>query len=118
MGKDLSDIAPDELGCANALSRVIQKVFPDFPTFISTIALKSHLAGDERFVYSDVQPWSIIVSPTMKGEVGHVGILGDGGIIYSNNSATGRFDDHWNLDTWINYYRVQKKLRIYFYKLI
>ncbi len=46
------------------------------------------------------------VIPTWKSKIynGHVGYLGEGGIIYSNNSKTGLWDNHWTLDKFIKYY--------------
>lgn len=118
IGLDLSVQAPNELGCADSLSRLIGKIFPDFPSFLSTIALNSHLASiDKRFKRCGVKPWVIIVSPTVGGNIGHCGILGDNDVIYSNNSKTGKWDKHWTLKKWIAYYRTQKGLQILLYEL-
>lgn len=118
VGKDLSLVAPNELGCADSLSRLINMVLPDFPFFLSTKAIKSHLDSDRRFVGGESEPWVVIVSPTRGKEVGHCGILGEGGVIYSNNSKTGLFSAHWTLEEWIKYYKIQKGLGVYFYKLV
>ena len=116
IGLDLSVQAPNERGCAESVSNLLNGIF-DFPRFLSTIALKSHLDSDKRFNRCQVKAWTIIVSPTVGSNIGHCGVLGDNGVIYSNNSKTGLWDKHWTLDKWIAYYRTQKGLQILLYEL-
>ena len=118
LGKDLSKKAPNEVGCADSLSTVLQGVFKDFPRFLSTSALKSHLDADKRFLRCEAEPWTVIVSPTVGKNIGHTGVYGKDGVIYSNNSKTGLWSSHWTLDKWIAYYRTKKGLKVYFYKIV
>ena len=103
IGWDLSSQAPDELGCAESVSKIIQMSNPQFPTFLSTTEMYSWLMGNWTQVSSPARG-DIIISPTGYGKShGHVGILGDN-YIYSNNSYTGRWSNNYTLQKWRKYY--------------
>ena len=103
IGWDLSTQAPDELGCAESVSKVVQIVSPNFPTFASTSEMYSWLTGYWTQVSSPARG-DIIISPTGLGHGhGHVGIVGDN-CIYSNNSYTGRWSKDYTLEKWRKYY--------------
>lgn len=110
LGTDASplDIVNDELGCAESVSTLIGKVIP-FPVITGTWTLNEYLDNDNRFVRIESQPEAgdIIISPTGSGNGrirGHVGIIGEAGIVYSNNSATGLWDDLYTLTSWNDRY--------------
>ena len=90
IGQDLSKEAPDERGCAEAVSRVLKKVYPNFPIFVSTIQLNNYLRTQGEFV-SSANPIAgcIAIFPTEGTRIGHVGIWGRRGWVMSNNSFGG-----------------------------
>ena len=105
LGKDLSSIAPNSLGCAETISRVIHEDEPLFPIITGTATLLTVLKSKPNWIEIDKpEIGSIIISPTGYGKDrfahGHCGIIGEKGIIYSNNSITGLFDDHLTLNGW------------------
>jgi len=108
LGRDASpsDIAPDELGCAESVSVIIRDVLPDFPIITGTWTLNERLKSDPRFKAVTVpMPGTIIISPTgtsssKKVPNGHVGILGGGDTIMSNDSNDGYWKENYNLATW------------------
>jgi len=109
------NLAPQGLGCAEALCTVVSSVDPTFPqNEVSTIKLDAILF--ERFKETKIpKPGVVIISPA-RSTPGHVGILGEGNVIYSNNSKTGLWDDHWDLDKWIDYYVAKNKLDLRMYE--
>ena len=123
VGQDISplDEASDDRACAESLSGLLRRVFPNFPVILSTEELDHFLTRDKHFKSGDAADWSIINSPTGSGNGsvsnGHCGVLGESGIIYSNNSRTGKWDSHWTLGEWIAYYRDKGGFKLYFYSL-
>ena len=108
LGRDASpsDHAPDMVGCADSVSAVIQKVLPDFPTITGTYTLYSKLSADPRFRRVSIpMPGAIIISPTGLGDTerlanGHVGIMGMGDTIMSNNSYGGLWEQNYTIASW------------------
>ena len=88
IGNDLSKLAPDELGCSEAVSKVLKKVYPSFPILISTIRLHDYMRTSTHFV-SSANPiaGSVAIFPTEGKKIGHVGIWGRRGWVMSNNSG-------------------------------
>src|SRR5687768_13658767 len=85
IGKDASprDLAPDEYGCAETISAVIQNAFPElrFPTFLSTRELFDYFNRSPSFRTAGEPNYGFIilsVTGTGTGRVpnGHVGIIG------------------------------------------
>lgn len=112
LGKDASpnDIAPDEYGCAESVNDIHQAAFGtqiggDVSTYRLYAALK-----DQPVLFEEIdQPLSgdICISPTgyQTGKNppfknGHVGIVGENGVIMSNDSGTGKFMQNYSLATW------------------
>lgn len=123
VGFDLSTVVDNNLACVETVSRIVQKVYPDFPLMISTIAVKEYFKTDKRFRPTlDLTPWSIIlcVTGTGNGKIkhGHIGILGENGLIYSNSSLTGRFEQNYTVDSWVNRYRLEGGYRVYIYTMV
>jgi hypothetical protein len=124
LGKDISpgDLVNDEVGCAESVSKVIQLVYPDFPTILGTAALNTKLQNDKRFQQTDkpAQPGFIIVSPTGSGLAriahGHTGIFGEKDRIMSNTSATGKWTDNYSLAAWISYFRTKGGLKVHYFE--
>lgn len=118
VGTDASpaDLAPDELGCAESLSRVIQSVFSDFRGHTGTWMLGDILSKDPRFerfyprietdVLDIVPAGTIILCRTVPGKLfpAHAGIVGENNTIFSNDSRKeflGKFLMNYTLKEWL-----------------
>ena len=122
VGWDLSELVDNNLACAETFSRIIQKIYLDFPTLLSTIAIKQHFRIDKRFKATlDLKDWQVIlcVTGTGNGKIthGHVGIIGENNLIYSNDSFSGKFSQNYTLQEWIDRYRVKGGFPIYVYDI-
>ncbi len=133
LGRDASpsDIAPDEVGCMESVSKILQKAFPElnFPTIVSTKAGFDHLRSSPSFLEtSDDDYGVIIISVTGTGngkiEHGHIGICGkyfspDGTPwVLSNDSRTGTFEANWTVGGWMRYYRDKGALSTFFFRVV
>lgn len=105
-----SDLAPDELGCAESVSNILIEAGCDLAVCLSTNRLY-HVLSESSFwkPATDPQKGDVILAVTGQGGKngvtnGHVGIIGKGTTIMSNNSATGKWDTHLNLATWDSRY--------------
>ena len=102
---------------------IIRQIHPNFPILTYTLTLHRTLKADPRFRNTlELMPGNIIISPTTMGNGsianGHVGILGENEIIYSNNSRTGKWDKHLTLSSWIAYYRTKGGYPIVVYEVV
>lgn len=124
IGVDASpnDIAPDELGCAESVSSIVNVMLEDFKIEPATWLLKDQLDVDPRFErVMDAQRGDIIMSPTFSGNgkvIGHTGIFSSPEEIMSNVSASGTWEHSHTLQKWVDYYRGQGALKIYFYRFV
>lgn len=126
LGKDASplDEAPDEYGCADSVSRIILKTFPNIiKGSISTAELFKQLNTSPHFTkVSQFRFGDIIISPTGMGTGGiangHVGICGEDETIMSNTSATGLWTSNYTIATWVARYRKLGGYPIYFFRKI
>lgn len=124
LGIDVSpnDLAPDEYGCAETLSDVIKRAFPDlnFPVTLSTTLLFEHLEADTKNwdVAQVPQPGDVVISPTGYGSGrvpnGHCGIVGKYQIM-SNDSRTGTWEANFTLDGWRRYYHDKGGYPVFFF---
>lgn len=121
LGKDASplDLVNDDLGCAESVSTLLSKIMA-FSIITGTYTMLERLSKDSRFVrvYEPVMAGTIILSPTGTGNgkiIGHVGIVGLNGKVYSNNSATGLWDDYYTIETWKQRYSDTGGLSLYFF---
>lgn len=102
------DMAPlnDTLGCAEALSHILIRAGVSLKSpIVSSYALDQWLQKNLKEVM-DPEAGDIISSPTGTGNGkirGHVGIVGKNSIM-SNNSQTGKWDYHWTMKKWLDYY--------------
>lgn len=127
----LNDNVPPEVGCAEAVSSILQKAGVIVPSggIQGTAELYIWLKNNIRFVQvSEPEVGCIIISPTSStGKIshGHVGIVAmynlmynnDWGII-SNDSDTGLVREKWNVKNWIAYYQTYGGLDIAYFKLL
>lgn len=108
-----SDYAPDEYGCAESLSKIIQKALPElrFPNLLSTRQLYNYLLNSRSFrLTNDPKPGCIIISVTGTGngsvKNGHTGVIGKAWIM-SNDSRTGTWEANYQISAWKRYYEIK-----------
>lgn len=125
LGKEkpgIPDTAPREVNCVEALNQIGLECFgKPFCYGASTITLSLTLKNSPRFAkvnLRDVLQGDIIVSPTSGKMVGHCGIVGKTGRIFSNNSNTGLWTDHWDLTKWYKKYGEEYGLPVEFYRIV
>src|SRR3990167_1781007 len=114
LGTDVSplDEAPDDLGCVDSVQEIYKAAFGEYitnPKTLSTKILYQALLFNPKYERIEVpERGCIIISPTghsTKGAPnGHVGIVGECGIILSNDSRTGLFLENYSVRSWITYY--------------
>ncbi len=99
------NLAPKEYACAETVTTVLQKAGVNIPIVLSTIELHQYLSSPLFTpIFDSPKRGDVLISTTGTGNGnvpnGHVGILGEGGLVMSNNSYTGLFDTHLNLTSW------------------
>lgn len=100
IGQDLSRTAPNEVGCAESLSRVLKTIYPDFPIILSTAELNAYLKTSPHFratLYPQVG--CVTVFPTTGASVGHCGVWGKNHVM-SNDSRTGLWSPNYTHAGW------------------
>lgn len=119
------NMSPDYVyGCAEAVNNVVTKAIGvPIGGDVSTYRMYSALQNKIRFLKtSRPHRGDIIISPTGYGSGrlsnGHVGIMLDNGQIASDNTTTGKFDNHFNLDMWYNRYKDIGGFPVEFYRVI
>lgn len=101
-----NDLAPDELGCAETVTTILNKAGIQMPVILSTAELFKYLsAGIQWLEVPKPLPGDVIISPTGMGGKngithGHTGIMGLDGKIMSNNSYTGTFEKNYTIQSW------------------
>lgn len=103
-----SDVAPDEVGCAETVYDILLRAFPfsvGFPFTVSTSQMYRGLTQSNRYIRIDSPlEGDIVISPTGYGNGGlsngHVGIKGERDIIMSNSSDSGKFEENYTMDAW------------------
>jgi len=118
----IPDTAPNVVNCVEALNQIGWECF-DAPFCVgaSTITLNAILRQSPRYkavTVDEAKPGDIIVDPTQGAKTGHCGILGENGIIMSNQSSTGLWLDHWTLEKWVAYYEKKLGLQTFFYRIL
>jgi len=130
IGRDASpkDYAPDDLGCAESLSNVIQLAFNElhFPTLLSTKDVYNYLTKSPSFSEIDEPVYgAIILSVTGTGsgaiQHGHVGVVGqnfapDGTFwVMSNDSRTGTWEVNFSVGLWKKYYEQRGGMKTHYF---
>lgn len=115
------DLADDELACAESVSNLIKKVYPEFPIFLSTALLKTELMRNPHFKSTlTPSPGCVIISPTGEGNAtmphGHTGIMTDDQFVISNDSSSGLMKKNYTLTSWVNRYRKQGGYHVYLFE--
>lgn len=127
LGMDASpnDVAPDELGCAESINAVYKKAFgEEIGGGVSTYKLYLTLKSSEKFMMvQEVLPGDIIISPTGFGGKngilhGHVGIVGESGLVMSNESKNGKFEINFTIESWRERYWTRGGYPVLFFRAI
>lgn len=125
LGKKLSgEKAPVEFGCAEAVNAIAyQATGQEIGGNISTYRMYHALQDTKRYQrVTTPDPGDIVISPTGYGSGampnGHVGIVSTGGVIMSNNSATGMWEKNYTLSSWRARYVHNGGFPMYYYKVI
>jgi hypothetical protein len=123
IGRDASprDLVSDALGCAESLSTLLRELDPTFPLVTGTWSLYDVFeARSDWQRVTDPEIGDIILSVTGMGNGrisnGHTGVISDNNRIMSNNSNTGLWDEHLNMDWWHDYYGRKGGYPIYYYR--
>lgn len=116
------DEQPDEYACVQSLTTILSKHLQDFPIMTYTPKFLEYIKTDKRFkATTEFKKGNIIISPTESGNgtvVGHTGIIGEGGKILSNSSATGKWFDKFDQVSWITRYSKSGQLNLYLFELV
>ena len=113
-----------EFGCAEAVDNVVFNTFRDYAGGdLSTYRMYHSIQYNKKFIRVNTPlKGDIILSPTGYGgrtvKNGHVGIVGNNGVIMSNNSQTGLWDTHFTLDSWNDRYVKKGGYPVYYYRRI
>lgn len=107
LGKDASpqDWVDDEVACAESITNILHELWPEIPIMIGTWTLWEYLNKNGKFQKTLFpKQGSIIISPTGTGngklKNGHVGIVGEGEMIISNDSASGMLLENYTKASW------------------
>lgn len=125
IGKDVSpnDVAPDEYGCAESVSELINKITP-FGVEVSTTKLFNKLNTDPRFERTtSLEPGNILISPTGYGKntslvpCGHTGVIVENECICSNDSLKGTWEKNYTISSWVKRFRQYGGYPLYVFKI-
>jgi len=125
IGQKLSILAGNELGCMESVDRIFFKTFGCFidgnkiKPEVSTIKGLYQLQNNDKFrQVKNPSMGTIIISPTVGKNIGHIGLVTSNNLIISNNSFNGRLDTKYTIDSWKEYYKDTKGLNVYYFDMI
>ena len=119
VGKDLSIVAPGELGCAESATRLVNVLFPGAINITtSTLSLYQDVIHNPHWKsVSQPKNGCMILAATTQGRDpkthGHVGFVWNE-IVYSNNSLTKVWDKHISVRAFINMF-IKQGFPIHYY---
>lgn len=120
----LNNEVPEDLGCAEAVSYILQNCgAKNFPIlgFAGTADLLLWLQNSPQFVEIFIyEPGAIIISATGTGTGiihGHCGVLGNNGAM-SNNSANGLWQEKWTVEKWNAYFQDYGKMKTRIFRML
>lgn len=107
LGHDASpnDLVDDDVACAESVTTILHTLWPEMPIITGTWTLWEYLKKSKHFQKTLFpQKGDIVISPTGTGNGrlrnGHVGIVGEGEMIISNDSPTGLFLENFTMSSW------------------
>lgn len=110
LGLDVSN-RENTYGCVEAVTTLLQIAGIPMKERLSTIKIYKELLTDNRFAeVTDIpKPSDIIITATESNRKrGHMGIIGEDGVIFSNNSDTYLWDNVLSIIKWERQYRGMK----------
>ncbi len=124
VGRDFTTY--DAFGCADTVNNILDEVLGyNAGGGPSTHEMYKSLQKDSKFEQQTTQsarPGDLILSPTGYGNGnlsnGHVGFLGENGIIYSNNSNTSKLDTAFTAAKWKAYYKDKGGFPVVYYRAV
>lgn len=108
------------LACAGAVNEVVRRATGQpVGGGLSTASMYQALRSGRGTLVplNQAPPGAIIISPTQGSNTGHVGIIGENGLVYSNSSSRAAFSQNFTISSWVNYYQGQKGLPVYAFVL-
>lgn len=112
------DGVKDEVACAETLSILLKKLYPDFPIIVSTKDLDFKLFTDKRFErITEPETGAIVISPRTATTFGHCGVFLNPERIASNTSSDGIFRGNYTWASWVEEFKVKRGLHIYLYRI-
>lgn len=125
LGEDLNGDY-NELGCATCVNSVLKNCLGyEAGGGPSTAKMLEELKKNKNFkkmTTKTAQAGDIILSATGTGNGtiahGHVGFLGENGVIYSNNSDKDMLDDHLVVSAWKQYFTEKGGFPVNYYRAI
>jgi len=127
LGSDATpqDATPDEVACAEVVTTLLRKVYPETPLITGTWTLNNFLANSPQWKeVNEYEPECVVVAPTgtgRQGTVGHTWIVMEDGTLASNNSYglyKGKFTKNYTPATAERKYRDDYKMQMHIYKHI
>lgn len=122
VSKDAPGTNHGRLACAWAVNRVVASTLGrPIGGGLSTANMVQVLkARHAKVSEQSAPPGAVIISPTEqtggRANIGHVGLLGTNGNIFSNSSSQGRWEQNFSISSWKSYYG-GKGLTVQFYRL-
>lgn len=119
-GRDVTTIAPNRLGCAETVSRMIRVLHPSFPICIGTSTLHKEMVESGLFNRTSApENGTVYLAETGTGRLrhGHVGVRWNGSV-WSNNSLSGVVDSHMTVEFFDEYYFLRNGFPKNYYNLI
>lgn len=125
LGKDLNDNY-NELGCAQTVNNIAKNALgyvagggPSTAKMLEEIVKNPNW---KEVTKNEAIPGDIVLSATGTGNGniahGHVGFLGENGVIYSNNSAKDMLDDHLTATDWRNYFSLKGGFPVRYFRAV
>ena len=90
------------LGSAYAVSQIINATYGTNLTTTSTNQLYDWLRSGYGTPVDPNTPGAVIISPSVEGYAGDVGVVGQNGVVYGNNSGTGAWEPNNTVSGWQN----------------
>lgn len=121
-----NDLVPDELGCAETVSNIIQQYDSSFPIITGTWTLWDYLRRHPKARQVTIpMPGAIVISPTGESKhgrkapfVGHTGFVSARNTIMSNDSATGKLLINYTVDTWKARWEKEGGYPVYYFTFV
>lgn len=125
LGKDLNDNY-NEVGCAQTVNNILKACLGYVAGGgASTAKMLEVIVDDNNFIEvtrTQARAGDIILSATGTGNGtiahGHVGFLGENGVIYSNNSYKDMLDDHLTAVQWKSYFVDKGGFKVRYFRAV